>query len=124
MQRLLIFAVWLAVGITAAIGFLFILTTPARAHTLAPQECVLLAEDVGYLFDLKTSGVTWNDAQPQLIKDVAKAYVSGKTYIKDDVDITRVMQMAEMVWKTNEKKEDVQTLVWYQCLLTWNSEAI
>lgn len=104
------------VAILATLGALYTLTQPAAAAVMPASSCRLAADDTGILYDLRTQGLTWDDAAPTVAKTLNEALRTKDTYVQSEDDRDWVYEMAEFAFKTNQNKERAMLHTFLACL--------
>lgn len=119
------FLFWFCVLIVAAflsgIGFLFTMTTSARASEWNEHTCVLATQDAGFLHERKSEGMTWAEAEPHILMALEAALQNPTSYVKDKVDVQRSYDIAKFVWAADLDKDALQSAVFSVCMAKWKS---
>lgn len=105
--------------VLAAIGSIFLLTSVAQASTWNEKICGYVARDAGILHGAKTKGMTWDEAEPQIMMALDAAIHNPDSYVKDGRDVQRSYEVAQFVWAHNLPIEPTVQIVLARCLKEW-----
>lgn len=122
-MRLFRFVFWFIVLVIAlvlsAVGFLFAMTPPASASEWSERTCVMVANDAGTLHDFKMQGMTWEVAEPQVRAALEAARTGANSYVRDEVDVERSLEVARFIWAHELDREVAVEIVFYACRNRW-----
>lgn len=122
-MKLFRFLFWLMVFVVALaltlVGALFTAITPVFASEWKVSTCERATYDAAILYDAKAQGVTWEEAEPQVMMALDAALHNPQSYVKDAVDVQRSYEIAQFIWAHDMPLDPTLQIVYTRCVKEW-----